>query len=71
MYLDWIGLVINLLGVWLNGNRNILCWPVWIIGGFVWTFHWIPLDQSAAIVMTFCYMGFNIWGWRKWSKENG
>ena len=67
--LDWIGVVLNVWGVYLNAKKNIWCWFLWIIGNGVWIVYWWPKREWAVITITVIYLGMNFYGYREWKKD--
>ena len=48
-YLDWIGFALTMLGIYLNANKIIYCWPIWLGSNVFWTAHFAPKKELAAI----------------------
>ena len=66
--LDWIGVVFNLVGCYLNAKKKMSCWLVWIAGNTVWLIYWFPKSEYAAIILTIVYSVLNVYGYRCWKK---
>lgn len=68
-YIEFIGTVLYLWSVWLISKRQVLTWPVGIIGVLLYMglFYQIKL-YSDAIEQVY-YLGASVYGWWKWNKS--
>jgi nicotinamide mononucleotide transporter len=64
--LEMAAFIVNTLGLWLMARRNLLCWPVCLVG--VALLGWVFLD--AKLYSDMLLQGFfavaNIYGWMNW-----
>ena len=66
--MDWIALILSVIGIMLNAKKNILCWIVWIASNICWIVYLIPLGQTAQILLWVIFGSFNMYGWYEWKK---
>jgi nicotinamide mononucleotide transporter len=66
-YLEFIGTVFNLSGVWLTAKNKIVCWPVGIIGVVLYAilFYQIRLYSDFFEQLYYFFTGFA--GWWLWT----
>lgn len=68
-WIEWVGLVINLIYLVLLIKRSIWCWPAGIVGSGLSIFLFIGSGlYSEAILYTF-YVIIGVYGWLKWSGK--
>lgn len=65
--LGWLGLLLTVLGLFLNGRKIIWCFPVWIASNVAWIASGVPVQ---VIVMNLCMFCLNITGWRNWARKS-
>ena len=65
----WGAAIISLGGVWLAGEKNIWCWPVWIFGCILFLWHYTEKKDAPSIFLWIAYIIFNFYSWLKWLEE--
>lgn len=70
MGIDTIATILSIIGILLNANKNIWCWPVWIVSNVFWLiyFGFIELHIPSVILWSVFFV-FNVYGWYKWKKD--
>jgi len=64
--LEWLASFIQIAGVFLNARKNILCWPVFLVGSSS-LFCLSCYNQNWPIAMLFfVFFCFNVYGWWSW-----
>lgn len=65
-YIEFFGTLANLWSVWLVAKKNILTWPVGIVGVllFLWLFYQINLYSD--LIEQGYFLVTSIWGWWVW-----
>jgi nicotinamide mononucleotide transporter len=64
--LDWIALAFSVIGIVLNADRNIWCWPVWLLSNLFWILYSVKTKQKALFTLWAVFSVFNAYGWWKW-----
>lgn len=67
--MDWLGMILTLSGLVINGRKIIWCWLIWCIGDVVWIVYGIHTHQPAIVSLNTIMIGFNLWGWREWRNS--
>lgn len=68
--LGWIATSISIIGILLNANKNILCWPVWLLSNIAWILYFILVKWDLpSIVLWIVFAIFNVYGWVQWKKD--
>lgn len=68
--MDWIGLVLALIGILLNAKKNIWCWPIWIASDVFWFIYGFTPMQASLLVLEVVFVFCNIYGWFSWYKDS-
>jgi len=68
LWIEIIGTVTGILGVWLTIRQNIWCFPVGIIN--VALYSWLSFENRiyANALLQLVYMSVLIYGWYNWKK---
>ena len=67
--LGWIGLFLSTMGIYLNANKDIRCWHVWLLSNVFWVLHSISNKDLASVCLWILFAVFNVYGLYKWKKE--
>ena len=67
--MEWIALILSLVGILLNAAKIIYCWPVWLLSDIAWGIYARKKKLSALFYLQFLFGLANIWGWWMWSKQ--
>ncbi len=65
--INWVAAVLSVVGIILNGNRFIICWPVWIIADLCWIAYSLPKRDWAYVVLWIVFLAANVYGWYQWA----
>lgn len=67
--LGYSSFIVSLVGVLLNANKKISCWPVWLISNMGWILYSIIQGDYPQIVLWITFSAFNVYGWIQWKRE--
>ena len=67
--LDWWALVLSLIGIGLNTQKNIYCWPVWLFGNLLWAVYAIRSRQLSLLFMQAVFTVLDIYGCQQWAHS--
>ena len=66
--LGYIAAAVSLVGIILNAQKLMACWPVWIFSNFLWiTYSGIQGDVPYIILWSVFTLS-NVYGWVQWRK---
>jgi len=68
-YLGWIGMALVLFGYFLNAQKIMSSWLVWIAGNLIVGVYCLSIDALPTALMSFSIMIMNIYGFFSWKKE--
>ena len=67
---DWIAAVFSIIGIYFNAKKNIVCWPFWIAGNFIWLYYFsFVIQEWPVFTVFFFFQIMNVYGWIQWSKN--
>jgi len=49
--MDWLGTLLTLLGLYFNIRKNLLCWPIWVVGAVVWIIYGVASRQFSIAIL--------------------
>jgi hypothetical protein len=65
--LDWLGMALSLLGVYLLGNKNRNGFLSFILANILWVILGVFFMKSVGIVIgNLAFLGINIRGYARW-----
>lgn len=67
-YIEFFGTLFNLACVWLVARKNILNWPIGIVGVVLFAVLFYQLNLYADLFEQFYYFFTGFWGWYLWTK---
>src|SRR5262245_54845285 len=70
-WVEFFGVIFNLLGVWLTIKKNRFCFPVGIVGVALYVVYYFELRLYADSLLQVFYIGLLAYGWLQWNKANG
>ncbi|MDP3762871.1 MAG: nicotinamide mononucleotide transporter [bacterium] len=68
-HINWVAVSLSIIGIFLNANKMISCWPVWIASNICWLVYVIPKNEGAEIVLWSVFALANAYGWYQWLKK--
>ena len=69
LILGYLAAVTSLVGIVLNAQKHMACWPIWLVSNVMWlTYSGIEGDVPSLILWT-TFSIFNVYGWIKWRKD--
>ncbi len=67
-WIEILGFVTGVIGVWLTIRENIWCWPVGLINVILYLILFFDLKLYADAWLQGFYIVSQIYGWYKWKK---
>jgi len=65
-YIELIGSVTGVLGVWLTTRQNIWCWPVGLVNVLLYIYVFFVAKLYADFGLQFFYLVMTLYGWYNW-----
>jgi nicotinamide mononucleotide transporter len=65
-YLEILGFVFGILGVFLTAKQNIWCWPVGLANVILCLFVFLFAKLYADVILQIFYLVMTIYGWYEW-----
>jgi len=59
---NWLAFGLSAIGIILNAQKLIICWPIWIFSNFVWISYSWPKKEWAYVSLWIIFGLFNIYG---------
>ena len=66
--LEATAVIVNILGVWLTARRNMMCWPVGIVGVLLYLRQFYLRHLYGDMLLQGVYIIVLIYGWYSWNK---
>jgi nicotinamide mononucleotide transporter len=68
-WVEWLGVVTGIAGVWLSIKQKVVAWPLFIIcySSYVYTSYHFNLRSFMG--MNVVFIGISIYGWLKWTGK--
>jgi len=67
-WIEFFGVIFNLLGVWLTIKKSKFCFPVGIIGVALYVIYYFQIKLYADTLLQVFYIGLLAYGWIQWNK---
>lgn len=67
--MDWIAMILSVLGIVLNAKKNMWCWPIWILSNICWLIYFLGKGEYPVIILNVIFGIVNTYGWIQWSKD--
>ena len=67
--LGYVSFVLSVTGVYLNAQKKIWCWPIWIISNIGWIAQSFITKDYPSLFLWICFSFLNGYGWYKWKKD--
>lgn len=68
-WIEVIGVLAGILGVWLSIREKILTWPTFIISYTAYVYLGFNAELFANMTLNIVFIVISIYGWRHWRKE--
>lgn len=68
-YIEFVGTLFNLAAVWLVARKNILTWPMSLIGVVLFGILFYQINLYADLFEQVYYFITAIWGWYMWQAS--
>jgi len=69
LILGYLAAIVSLIGIVLNAQKHMSCWPVWLVSNVMWITYSVIEGDVPSIVLWVTFSIFNIYGWIKWKKD--
>ena len=70
-YLDWVGMALGLLALWLLGNRDRRGFVAFMISNAIWIVIGSWIASLAMILGNAVILVVNLRGWMRWNQSPG
>lgn len=67
-WVEWLGMVTGIVGVWLSIKEKLAAWPLFIICYTSYVYISYQFGLKAFMGMNIIFIGISIYGWIKWSR---
>lgn len=67
--LSWLGVLLQIVGLTLNGRKKMACWPVWLASNAALFAYFTLTAQWAFVILQFIFVYRNASGWIQWRKQ--
>lgn len=67
--MDVIATIIQIIGLFLNVDKKISCWPMWMFGCVLWVAYGLQHELWPLTVLNVVFFFFNCCGWWKWARD--
>lgn len=64
--MNWIAVILLLLGMYLAAQRNIWTWPVTILGSAILIIYFCKLGDWPLVIFNIFAIAISIHGWKEW-----
>jgi nicotinamide mononucleotide transporter len=68
--MSWLAFIATIIGIYLNAEKNIWCWPLGIASCILWAIVAIQGELVALFVLQIVLLGMNVYGWKRWLGKN-
>jgi nicotinamide mononucleotide transporter len=65
-WMEVVGAVTSLVGVWLITRRNLLCWPTVLIAELLYMIVFYRVRLYSGALLQIIFMGVTFYGWWYW-----
>ena len=69
LYLDWIGMALGMLAMWLLGNRDRRGFAAFIASNLIWIGLGFWISSLAMVLGNAVLLVTNLRGWARWSER--
>lgn len=66
--LETTAVIVNVVGVWLTARRNMMCWPIGIVGVTLYLRQFYLWHLYGDMLLQGVYILVLIYGWHSWKK---
>ena len=66
---DHVGVGLAIVGLFLNANMIIWCWPCYMMSNVFMAIHFIPKREYPYLFLLVVYSILNTYGWYQWATE--
>lgn len=68
-WLEWLGTITGIVGVWLSIKEKLAAWPLFITCYSCYVFLTFAAELYAALMMNLVFIGLSFYGWWRWSRN--
>ncbi|WP_354860016.1 nicotinamide riboside transporter PnuC [Acetobacter fabarum] len=66
--LEWAAALASALGVWLTGQRMVVCWPVLVVASALYGVVFVRAALYADAALQGVFIGLSLYGWVQWLR---
>ncbi|GBR47314.1 nicotinamide riboside transporter PnuC [Neokomagataea thailandica] len=67
-WLELLGVIANVLGVWFTVRRSMWCWPIGLVGVFVYFYQFLLWKLYSDMGLQIFYAVMLFYGWWAWAR---
>lgn len=67
-FLEILGFITGVIGVWLTAKQSIWCWPIAILNVMLYALIFYDAQLYADMGLQVFYIGMSLYGWYYWLK---
>ncbi|MEO0508897.1 MAG: nicotinamide riboside transporter PnuC [Verrucomicrobiota bacterium] len=67
-WVEWLGMVTGILGVWLSIKEKVTAWPFFIACYGCYVYISLDFNLHAFMVMNLAFIGVSAYGWINWGR---
>lgn len=67
-YLELVGTILTMVSVWLVAKRNVLTWPIGIVGAALYMLLFYQVQLYSDTIEQVYYLVTGVIGWMSWKK---
>ncbi|MDE7546371.1 nicotinamide riboside transporter PnuC [Acetobacter fabarum] len=64
--LEWAAALASALGVWLTGQRLVVCWPVLVVASVLYGMVFVQAALYADAALQGVFVALSLYGWWQW-----
>jgi len=68
-WMEDVGAVTSLVGIWLITRRNLLCWPTVLIAEVLYMIVFYRVRLYSGALLQIVFMGVTLYGWWYWWRD--
>ena len=65
-WLEIVGMVFTVLGIWLTTRRRLICWPITLLADFLYLVVFYQARLYSDALLQIFFVAFTLYGWWHW-----
>ena len=67
--IGWVATMLLLIGYYLNAQKKIISWIVWIAGNSTMLVYALLIQSNSIAFLSFILILLNVYGYVKWKRD--